>query len=110
MSAYIKLSTLEYPRHEGDIRLDYPEILESQTGETFPCPETYAKVRWTNAPAFDSETQKSVEGAPEQVDGAWRMTWAIVELTQEELDYRNQEQQAPFSFLNNSGSVPDVIE
>lgn len=109
MSAYIKLSTLEYPRHEGDIRLDHPEIIESQTGETFPCPETYAPVRYSDVPVFDLKTQKCVESTPEQVDGVWQMTWTVVNLTQEELDYR-QNQMSALNFLDKPGSVPDVIE
>jgi len=109
MSAYIKLATLEYPRHEGDIRLDHPEILESQTGDTFPCPETYALVVPTQRPTFDFATFKCIEGAPMQTDGVWQMTWVVVPLTQEELDYR-QNQLAALNFLDKPGSVPDVIE
>ena len=69
MSAYIKLSTLEYPRHEGDIRVDHPEI-----GAEFVCPFTYAPVEWVDAPQYDLATQRVSEGAPELVDGKWRMT------------------------------------
>ena len=68
MSAYIKLLTLEYPKHEGDIRLEHPEIHEDQTGETFPCPETYAPVIWVNPPTI-TETQRCHEGAPELLNG-----------------------------------------
>lgn len=109
MSAYIKLTTLEYPRHEGDIRLDHPEILESQTGDTFPCPETYALVVPTQRLIFNPATSKCVEGAPVQTDGVWQMTWVVIPLTQEEIDYNTQQNNAA-NFLNNPGSVPDVIE
>tara|TARA_R110000868_G_scaffold410917_1_gene700853 strand:- start:1113 stop:1442 length:330 start_codon:yes stop_codon:yes gene_type:complete len=109
MSAYIKLATLEYPRHEGDIRLDHPEILESQTGDTFPCPETYALVVPTQRLTFNPATSKCIESAPVQTDGVWQMTLVVVPLTQEELDF-NAQQEASLNFLNNPGSVPDVID
>ena len=50
MTAYIKLSTNEYPRHAGDIALD-------PAGE-------YAVVQWTDMPEFDRATQRCGEGAP----------------------------------------------
>jgi hypothetical protein len=109
MSAYIKLSTLEYPRHEGDIRLEHSEILESQTGDTFPCPLTYALVTPTQPPSFNPTVSKCIEGAPVQVEDAWQMTWVVVPLTQEELDFYAQ-QDAAFNLLDKPGSVPDVIE
>jgi hypothetical protein len=76
MTAYIKLSTNEYPRHDGDIALD-------PTGE-------YVAVQWVDAPAFDDATQRCGEGAPEQVDGQWRMTWIVRDATQEEIDMANK--------------------
>lgn len=85
MPAYIKLSTLEYPRHEGDIRLEHPEITEDQTGETFPCPDTYALVADTLPPAFDWRTQSLVSLTPIQVNGAWVQAWGVRDLTAEEL-------------------------
>jgi len=109
MSAYIKLTTLEYPRHEGDIRLDHPEILESQTGDTFPCPPTYALVTPTQRPVFNPSVSKCIEGAPVQAEGAWQMTWVVTPLTQEELDFYAQ-QEASFNLLDQPGSAPDVIE
>ena len=109
MSAYIKLATLEYPRHEGDIRLDHPEILESQTGDTFPCPDTYAPVTFTQRPTFNSAVSKCLEAAPVQTEGVWQTTWVVVHLSQEELDFYAQ-QEASFNSLAQSGSAPDVIE
>jgi hypothetical protein len=109
MSAYIKLATLEYPRHEGDIRLDHPEIQESQTGDTFPCPSTYALVEQTQRPTFNPAVSKCVEGAPVQVDGTWQTTWVVVLLTQEELDF-NAQQEASLNLLDQPGSTPNVIE
>ena len=86
MSTYIKLSTLEYPRHEGDIRLEHPEIQESQTGNTFPCPSTYALVVPTDRPTFDEATQTTQEQAPMQVDGVWTQQWSVRDLTAQELE------------------------
>jgi hypothetical protein len=77
MSAYINLLTGAYPRHEGDIRLEHPEILESQTGDAFPCPDTYAKVHWADMPEYDPATQVCYETAPVLDDGVWKMSWHV---------------------------------
>lgn len=111
MTTYIKLATLEYPRHEGDIRAEHPEILESQTGDSFPCPETYAPVQWVSPPLVDTSTQAVVQGAPEFVDGAWRVTWVVRALTQEELDIIAEiERRSSIPNINAPGTAPDVIE
>jgi hypothetical protein len=106
MSAYIKLLTLEYPRYEGDIRLEYPEILESETGDTFPCPETYAPVRWVDAPELNAETQTAYELAPVNADGVWSMVWAVRDMTQEEIDFINSLKKPD---LTQQGTEPNVI-
>lgn len=82
--AYIKLETLEYPRHEGDIRLEHPE-----TPTVFECPETYAPVAWVDPPSFDPDTQVAYELAPIN-DGGWRMVWAMRDLTPEEIAEREK--------------------
>lgn len=81
--AFIKLATLEYPRHEGDIRAEHPEILESQTGDTFPCPSTYAPVYWVDRPAHDTFSEWCQEGPPVQVDGKWYMNWVVSKIPDE---------------------------
>lgn len=86
MSAYIKLSTLEYPRHEGDIRREHPEIAEDQTWPNFPCPDTYAEVVATPMPDFDRMTQGLITLPPVQIGGVWTHVWGIRELSQEEKD------------------------
>lgn len=88
MTAYIKLSTLEYPRHEGDIRLEYPEITEDQTGDTFPCPDEYALVSPVQIPECDYEFQTVEEIPPTQVDGVWTQQFLVRNLTAEELQAR----------------------
>ena len=112
MSAYIKLLTLEYPRYEGDIRLEYPDILESQTGESFPCPDTYAPVQFIDAPEFNVDTQIAYELAPVNNDGVWSMVWAVRNLTQEEIDSINEFKklyETPKPDLTQQGSQPNVI-
>jgi hypothetical protein len=90
MSQYIKLATLEYPRHEGDIRLEHPEILESQTGDTFPCPDTYAPVVYEDQPSIDWAVQAMELGEPVQNDaGNWTATWVVRDLTPEELEQQS---------------------
>lgn len=82
---YIKLSTLEFPRYEGDIRLEHPEIPVDLTGPTFPCPETYAPVTVMQPPPFDYETQVCETSQPVQDEnGNWKMNWIITELTEEQ--------------------------
>ena len=86
MTAYIKISTKEYPLHEGDIRLDHPEILEEQTGDTFPILEDYAKVQFVEPPVIDKSTQKAYELAPIYENNKWIMVWDVRDKTQEEID------------------------
>jgi hypothetical protein len=88
MPAYIKLSTQEYPRFEGDIRNEHPEISEDQTWPDFPCPPDYEYVNWVDPPYVEAPLQYAYEGKPELVDGQWYMTWFVGEMTQEEWDAR----------------------
>ena len=90
MITYIKLSTLEYPRHEGDIRLEHPEILESQTGDTFPCPGTYAPVSNTEPPEIsDSQTLEQPQAIQDEF-GNWILSWSVRDLTPEEIQLRKE--------------------
>ena len=88
MSTYIKLSTLEYPRHEGDIRLEYPEIREDQTWPNFPCPDTYALVTPVQTPECNHDTQFVEEIAPIQIEGVWTQQFLVRDMTTEELEER----------------------
>lgn len=111
MTSYIKLSTLEYPRHEGDIRLEHPEIPAGLSGTSFPCPETYALVQWVEPPEIDETVSVASEGRPELVDGVWRTTWNVRQFTQEELDRAAERQrQAMLTSISAPGTAPDVIE
>jgi len=91
MSKYINLATLKYPCHEGDIRLEYPEILETQTGNDFICPPSYAQVEWVDPPEIDVNKQKADEGAPVQDGDVWKMSWMVRALTDDEKDMRQIE-------------------
>jgi hypothetical protein len=86
MSAYIKLSTLEYPRHEGDIRIEHPDIREDQTWPNFPCPDTYALVTPIQIPSYNEETQCVEELQPIQIEGVWTQQFLVRDLTAEELE------------------------
>jgi len=86
MTAYIKLSTNEYPRHDGDIAIDPAGAAD------------YEAVQWTEPPVFDGTTQRCLEGSPVQEDGIWKMTWVVREATQEEIDH-DQELRTPPLFL-----------
>jgi hypothetical protein len=88
MSAYIKLSTLEYPRHEGDIRIEHPDIREDQTYPNFPCPDTYALVTPIQIPSYNEETQCAEEITPIQIEGVWTQQFLVRDLTAEELEAR----------------------
>jgi len=112
MTQYIKISTLEYPRYEGDIRLEYPEITEDQTEPNFPCPDTYAKVQATSVPNYDKDTQLIYEIAPIQVDGIWTQQLAVRDMTDEEL--KNIQEQKDNNAKSNryrdsKGSIPNAI-
>jgi hypothetical protein len=78
MSAYIKLSTLEYPRHIGDIEIDPAGM------------EDYAHVEWRDPPEWDILTKRCEEAAPVQENGLWHMTWVVRDATQWELDNANK--------------------
>jgi hypothetical protein len=110
MSAYIKLSTIEYPRHEGDIRIEYPNI-----GVTFICPDTYAEVKETQQPYFNMLEETAVEIQPTLQNGIWTQTWLVRPYTQEEIDAKKALEEyvkslsKPSSDITKSGSAPDVI-
>jgi hypothetical protein len=73
MSAYIKLSTLEYPRHIGDIEVDPAGMAD------------YAPVEWVDPPSFNRDTERLYEGAPAQQDGQWRMNWVVSQIPADEM-------------------------
>jgi hypothetical protein len=107
---YIKLATLEYPLHQGDIRLEHPEI-----GEEFVCPDTYALVEYVEAPDCKPETQIAYQLTPVQTNGTWRAVWAVRDMTADEIEIRRlhiEDMQKRFGNHYNTdapGSAPHTI-
>lgn len=98
MSYYIKLSTLDYPKHQGDIRLEHPEI-----GDEFICPDTYAEVLDKEKPNYDFKIQTIYEDPPSLIDGKWYKNYVVRNYTQQELDHIkkfNDEAEAKEAQLN----------
>lgn len=87
MTAFIRLSTKKYPLYEGDVRLQVSGIPEHLTGNTFPCPDIYAKVEWVDPPEHDDKLQVAYEVQPVEENGVWKMQWAVRDLTQEEKEH-----------------------
>jgi hypothetical protein len=73
MSAYIKLSTLEYPRHIGDIEIDPAGMAD------------YAHVEWVDPPAFDRETQRCTQLLPQRQGDQWFMAWEVTQIPEPEM-------------------------
>jgi len=86
MITYIKLSTLEYPRHEGDV-----EIYSENKSD-------YALVQETECPEYDFNTQTCEWGNPKCIDGQWYMTWNVRNLTESEIAKQNSE--IPFDLFH----------
>ena len=84
MSAYININTNEYPLHEGDIRLLYPEM-----GEDFVLPEGFAEVI-ESLPPEHPITKKAKEIAPLLTENGYTRQWEFVDMTQQEIDRYNE--------------------
>jgi cytolysin (calcineurin-like family phosphatase) len=65
MSAYVKLSTMEFPRYIGDIEIDPSGMVD------------YADVVDTLPPSINYERETLEYGVPEQRDGVWYVTWVV---------------------------------
>jgi hypothetical protein len=72
MSTYIKLSTLEYPRHIGDIQIDPAGM------------DDYAPVEWVDAPIINSQRERASIAQPINKDGAWVTSWSVVPIPDSE--------------------------
>ena len=72
MSTYIKLSTLEYPRHVGDIQIDPAGMAD------------YAPVEWVERPSFNIERERCFIGQPKQEGGQWITVWDVVPIPSSE--------------------------
>jgi hypothetical protein len=120
MSVYIKLSTLEYPCYEGNIRLEHPEITEDQTYPNFPCPPTYAEVIQPELPIYDGVKQYLTQTKPANNNGVWSVEWVINNHTDEEIKKIEEVRNYPIKRmleknkklnqnLSNSGNTPNAI-
>jgi hypothetical protein len=69
--AYRKKATGEYPRFEGDVRLEHPEI-----GGVFVCPDTYEPVYAGVFPELFADIV-AVELPPAEVGGVWVQQFAV---------------------------------
>ena len=73
----------EYPRHYGDIQIEFPSW---KLGDTLPT--GWTKVEESERPTAGTN-QVTVEGKPEEVNGVMTQSWTVRDLTQVELDRRN---------------------
>lgn len=90
MSAYINKETMEYPLHEGDIRLLHPDM-----GEVFILPDEYAAVLDSQIPTL-TETQVFEETTPQlNDDGVYTKVYVVRELDESELQ-RKAEMRAEY--------------
>jgi hypothetical protein len=88
MSTYINTETSEYPLHEGDIRLLFPEI-----GDEFVLPSVFAEVPESPLPTL-TQTQTFLETTPLlNQNGVYERVYIIRDWTEDELRH-NQEQVA----------------
>jgi hypothetical protein len=71
----------DYPRHIGDLLLEYPDWEEGQA-----LPAGWIYVQNSSIPAYNTNTQKLVEESPVlDGDGIYTQKWSVVNLTEEEL-------------------------
>lgn len=107
---YLKLSTGEYALHEGDIRLEHPEIPEELSGDNFPVPSDYVLVNITDKPEV-GHNQYLAEDPPVEVDGQWYNVWVVKDYTQEQLDAIASWTVLPngYNNINADGDPPNVI-
>lgn len=74
--AYINLDTLEYPRFQGDIDLN-PSA-------------NWAEVEESEYPVIN-ENQLAYLSEPEEINGKWKVSWLIRDLTEQEVKNRRVE-------------------
>lgn len=86
---YLKLATMEYALHEGDIRIEHPDLPIELTGDTFVPPEGYVLVTITPQPEI-TDDQYLTEDTPVEIDGEWRNVWVINDMTPEQIAARDE--------------------
>lgn len=108
MSNYINLRTGMFPVHQGDIRLEYPEM-----GVEFVCPEEYALIEEVLPPAYDEMTE-FLAMTVENINNKWGMVWSIKPLPEDkikELKLEIAKRNSPHSghLIDTPGTAPNVI-
>lgn len=107
---YIKLTTLEYPKHIGDIWLEHPEL----TGQMDVCPPTYAKVHWIDPPNYNPETQEIYQDSPlKNINSTyWIMHWKVRDLTEKEIEEKKEHQEKIKSMFDKNYTLkpPDDVQ
>lgn len=85
MDAYIKISTMEYPRFIGDIQNEFPDWTENQ-----PLPSDWNYLTYLAQPELQEYQICEVLQPEQQNDGTWIIKWGnIRDMTQEEIDLHN---------------------
>lgn len=89
MNAYIKVSTMEYPRFIGDIQRENPNWDESQ-----PLPDDWKTLTYFGQPICQEYETCDLLFPEEQLDGSWIITWSPARpMTEEEvLNYNKQKE------------------
>lgn len=108
MSTYINLKTGEFPVHQGDIRLEHPEM-----GADFVCPAEYALVEETSLPTYDEMTE-FLSISVKNINNKWIMVWSIMPLPEnkiKELKLEIEKRNNPYSahLIDIPGTAPNVI-
>lgn len=82
MSIYISPDG-EYPRYQGDIRIQFPDWDDSQS-----LPDGWVEVQ--DVPLPEVELGYKVEEAfPEEINGVYHRKWTVREMTAKELEFQN---------------------
>lgn len=72
----------EYPRHQGDILLEYPEF------DGVNLPDGWIAVEETEKPSA-GENEIVYESDPQIINGVHKQSWSIRPMTEEEIEKRN---------------------
>ena len=84
-NAYLKISTMQYPLHQGDIRLMYPDI-----GEEFVIPDSdIVEVEETPIPNY-GPNDFFTESLPVLIDGKWVRQFSVRPMTADEIAEREK--------------------
>jgi hypothetical protein len=109
MPTYINTNTNEYPLYPEDMRVRFANFDDEAM------PDGYAIAHDVDVPESTS-VQRVDELFPILNDGTWTRQYVVIDLTEEQIAFRNQmliESKQSYRNNNNdnlSGSAPNVIE